>query len=125
MLNVALRLVEGGEMDREKALEAAISQIERNRGKGSITRLGQNEKAVEVEAISTGSLGSTSRSASAACSRGRVVEIYGPDPPARPRSRCMSSPRRRSAAAFAASSTPSTRSTPSMRGNSVSISKTS
>ena len=44
-------------MDREKALEAAISQIERNCGKGSIMRLGQNEKAVEVEAIPTGSLG--------------------------------------------------------------------
>src|SRR5262249_57732097 len=57
MLNVALRLVEGAEMDREKALEAAISQIERGFGKGSIMRLGQNDKAVEVEAISTGSLG--------------------------------------------------------------------
>ena len=57
MLNVALRLVEGADVDKEKALEAAISQIERNCGKGSIMRLGQNEKAVEVEAISTGSLG--------------------------------------------------------------------
>jgi len=57
MLNVALRLVEGAEMDREKALEAAISQIERGFGKGSIMRLGQNEKAVEIESISTGSLG--------------------------------------------------------------------
>src|SRR5499427_1849305 len=73
MLNVALRLVEGGEMDREKALEAAISQIERNCGKGSIMRLGQNEKAVEVEAISTGSLGL------GGLPRGRVVEIYGPE----------------------------------------------
>ncbi|MGH6793561.1 MAG: recombinase RecA, partial [Methyloceanibacter sp.] len=57
MLNAALRLVEGAGMDKEKALEAAISQIERNCGKGSIMRLGQNEKAVEVESVSTGSLG--------------------------------------------------------------------
>ena len=46
MSNVALRLVEGIGMDKEKALEAAISQIERGFGKGSIMRLGQNEKAV-------------------------------------------------------------------------------
>ncbi|MEI8175564.1 MAG: SPASM domain-containing protein [Candidatus Omnitrophota bacterium] len=52
-----VRLFEGAEMDREKALEAAISQIERACGKGSIMRLGQNEQAVEVEAISSGSLG--------------------------------------------------------------------
>src|SRR5215468_46578 len=79
MLNVALRLVEGGEMDREKALEAAISQIERNCGKGSIMRLGQNEKAVEVEAISTGSLGLDIALGIGGLPRGRVVEIYGPE----------------------------------------------
>src|SRR6478735_6153171 len=100
MLNVALRLVEGGEMDREKALEAAISQIERNCGKGSIMRLGQNEHAVEVEAISTGSLG-----LDIALGIGGLT--------------------RRSAAAFAALSTPSTRSTQSMRASSGSIWKTS
>src|SRR6476661_7232675 len=79
MLNVALRLVEGGEMDREKALEAAISQIERNCGKGSIMRLGQNEQAVEVEAISTGSLGLDIALGIGGLPRGRVVEIYGPE----------------------------------------------
>jgi recombination protein RecA len=79
MLNVALRLVEGGEMDREKALEAAISQIERNWGKGSIMRLGQNEKAVEVEAISTGSLGLDIALGIGGLPRGRVIEIYGPE----------------------------------------------
>src|SRR6187431_180553 len=79
MLNVALRLVEGAEMDREKALEAAISQIERNCGKGSIMRLGQNEKAVEVEAISTGSLGLDIALGIGGLPRGRVVEIYGPE----------------------------------------------
>jgi recombination protein RecA len=79
MSNVALRLVEGAEMDREKALEAAISQIERGFGKGSIMRLGQNEKAVEVEAISTGSLGLDIALGIGGLPRGRVVEIYGPE----------------------------------------------
>jgi recombination protein RecA len=79
MSNVALRLVEGNEMDREKALEAAISQIERGFGKGSIMRLGQNEKAVEVEAISTGSLGLDIALGIGGLPRGRVIEIYGPE----------------------------------------------
>jgi len=79
MLNVALRLVEGVEMDREKALEAAISQIERNCGKGSIMRLGANEKIVEVESISTGSLGLDIALGIGGLPRGRVVEIYGPE----------------------------------------------
>lgn len=80
MSNAALRLVEaGGEMDREKALEAAISQIERACGKGSIMRLGQNETAVEVEAIPTGSLGLDIALGIGGLPRGRVVEIYGPE----------------------------------------------
>ena len=79
MLNVALRLVEGAGMDREKALEAAISQIERNCGKGSIMRLGANETIVEVEAISTGSLGLDIALGIGGLPRGRVVEIYGPE----------------------------------------------
>jgi recombination protein RecA len=79
MSNVALRLVEGNEMDREKALEAAISQIERGFGKGSIMRLGQNEKAVEVESISTGSLGLDIALGIGGLPRGRVIEIYGPE----------------------------------------------
>jgi len=79
MSNVALRLVEGAGMDREKALEAAISQIERACGKGSIMRLGQNEKIVEVEAISSGSLGLDIALGIGGLPRGRVVEIYGPE----------------------------------------------
>ena len=66
-------------MDREKALEAAISQIERNWGKGSIMRLGQNVKAVEVEAISTGSLCLDIALGIGGLPRGRVIEIYGPE----------------------------------------------
>jgi recombination protein RecA len=74
-----VRLFGGAEMDREKALEAAISQIERNCGKGSIMRLGQNEQAVEVEAISSGSLGLDIALGIGGLPRGRVVEIYGPE----------------------------------------------
>ncbi|ODR93907.1 DNA recombination/repair protein RecA [Methyloceanibacter stevinii] len=66
-------------MDKEKALEAAISQIERACGKGSIMRLGQNETAVEVESIPTGSLGLDIALGIGGLPRGRVVEIYGPE----------------------------------------------
>ena len=79
MSNAALRLVEGGEMDKEKALEAAISQIERNCGKGSIMRLGQNESVVEIESIPTGSLGLDIALGIGGLPRGRVIEIYGPE----------------------------------------------
>jgi recombination protein RecA len=78
MLQV-VRLFEGAEMDKEKALEAAISQIERGFGKGSIMRLGQNQQAVEVESISTGSLGLDIALGIGGLPRGRVVEIYGPE----------------------------------------------
>src|SRR2546423_12653867 len=53
----ALRLVEGSSMDKSKALEAALSQIERNFGKGSIMRLGKNDRSMDVDTISSGSLG--------------------------------------------------------------------
>ena len=52
-----LRLVEGTSVDKTKALDAALSQIERAFGKGSIMRLGKNEKAVEIDTVPTGSLG--------------------------------------------------------------------
>ena len=66
-------------MDKQKALEAALSQIERNFGKGSIMRLGKNDKLVEVEAISTGSLGLDIALGIGGLPRGRVVEIFGPE----------------------------------------------
>jgi hypothetical protein len=53
----ALRVVEGGSMDKQKALQAALDQIDKNFGKGSIMRLGANDKRIEVEAILDGSLG--------------------------------------------------------------------
>jgi recombination protein RecA len=78
MMNPALRLVEKDTMDKQKALEAALSQIERNFGKGSIMKLGQ-QTAVEVEAVPTGSLGLDIALGIGGLPRGRIVEIYGPE----------------------------------------------
>ena len=75
----ALRVVEGGGMDKSKALDAALSQIERAFGKGSIMRLGKSGKPIEIEAISTGSLGLDIALGIGGLPRGRVVEIYGPE----------------------------------------------
>ncbi|MGH8337648.1 MAG: recombinase RecA, partial [Gammaproteobacteria bacterium] len=61
------------------ALEAALAQIDKIHGKGSIMRLGANEKQVEVEAISTGSLGLDIALGIGGLPKGRVVEIYGPE----------------------------------------------
>ena len=66
-------------MDKSKALSAALSQIERQFGKGSIMRLGKNDKAMDIEAISTGSLGLDIALGIGGLPRGRVVEIYGPE----------------------------------------------
>ncbi|MDG2481435.1 MAG: recombinase RecA, partial [Alphaproteobacteria bacterium] len=75
----ALRVVEGNGMERDKALEAALSQIERAFGKGSVMRLGQNDQAIEIESISTGSLGLDIGLGIGGLPRGRIVEIYGPE----------------------------------------------
>src|SRR5882724_11867120 len=75
----ALRLVEGSSMDKSKALEAALTQIERAFGKGSIMKLGKNNKSMEVETVSTGSLGLDIALGVGGLPRGRVVEIYGPE----------------------------------------------
>src|SRR3984893_5007191 len=74
-----LRLVEGTSMDKTKALDAALSQIERAFGKGSIMRLGKNDKSMEVEAIPTGSLGLDIALGVGGLPKGRVIEIYGPE----------------------------------------------
>ena len=73
-----LRLVEKENMDRDKALESALSQIERAFGKGSIMKLGQRE-VVPSDAVSTGSLGLDIALGIGGLPRGRVVEIYGPE----------------------------------------------
>ena len=79
MANANLRVIEGSFVDKTKALDAALSQIERAFGKGSIMRLGKNQKAVEIETIPTGSLGLDIALGVGGLPRGRVVEIYGPE----------------------------------------------
>ena len=74
-----LRVVEGASVDKTKALDAALAQIERAFGKGSIMRLGKNQQAVEIESVSTGSLGLDIALGIGGLPRGRVVEIYGPE----------------------------------------------
>jgi len=78
MAQSTLRLVEGNGMDKSKALDAALSQIERSFGKGSIMKLGAGE-ALEIEAVSTGSLGLDIALGIGGLPRGRVIEIYGPE----------------------------------------------
>lgn len=65
--------------DKKKALDAALAQIERNYGKGSVMKLGDPENIVEIEAISTGSLGLDIALGIGGLPRGRVIEIYGPE----------------------------------------------
>ncbi len=80
MAEAALRVVESGNVDKKKALDAALSQIDRAFGKGSVMKLGQREIAVDnVIATSTGSLGLDMALGIGGLPRGRVVEIYGPE----------------------------------------------
>ena len=74
-----LRLVEQDRMDKEKALDQALAQIDRAFGKGSVMKLGQNTNAVQIEAISTGSLGLDIALGIGGLPKGRVVEVYGPE----------------------------------------------
>ncbi|CAA7623104.1 recombinase RecA [Magnetospirillum sp. SS-4] len=79
MSQAALRLVDKDTMDRQKALEAAVTQIERAFGKGSIMKLGQKDSVVETEVVSTGSLGLDIALGIGGVPRGRIIEIYGPE----------------------------------------------
>jgi len=74
-----LRLVEQNQMDKEKALEQALAHIDRAFGKGSVMKLGQNTNAVQIESISTGSLGLDIALGIGGLPKGRVVEVYGPE----------------------------------------------
>ena len=64
--------------EKNKSLEAAISQIDQNFGKGSVMRLGQ-QQALDVEAISTGSLSLDLALGIGGLPKGRIIEIYGPE----------------------------------------------
>src|SRR5213076_918144 len=79
MSATALRIVEGSSMDKTKALSAALSQIERQFGKGSVMKLGKNDRSMDVETISSGSLGLDIALGVGGLPRGRVVEIFGPE----------------------------------------------
>lgn len=80
MAEANLRVVENKDaMDKTKALDAALTQIERSFGKGSIMRLGQRETAVDIEAIPTGSLSLDLALGIGGLPRGRIIEIYGPE----------------------------------------------
>jgi len=80
MAEPALRIIETDNVDKRKALEAALGQIDRAFGKGSVMKLGQHEIAVQnIDAISTGSLGLDVALGIGGLPRGRVVEIYGPE----------------------------------------------
>ena len=79
MAQNSLRLVEEKSVDKSKALEAALSQIERSFGKGSIMKLGSNDSIVEIETVSTGSLSLDIALGIGGLPKGRIIEIYGPE----------------------------------------------
>jgi recombination protein RecA len=78
MSNPALRLVGQDDSDKKRALEAALTQIDRAFGKGSVMRLGSKSK-IEVESVPTGSLGLDIALGIGGLPKGRIVEIYGPE----------------------------------------------
>lgn len=65
--------------NRQKALLAALSQIEKQFGKGSVMRMGDQPAQADIEAISTGSLGLDIALGIGGLPRGRIIEIYGPE----------------------------------------------
>ncbi len=79
MSQAALRLVDKETVDKTKALEAALGQIERAFGRGSIMKLGAKSAATEAEVVSSGSLGLDIALGIGGLPRGRVVEVYGPE----------------------------------------------
>src|ERR1700686_2520042 len=79
MSQAVLRVVEREDSDKKRALEAALSQIDRAFGKRSVMKLGRREKAVDADAVSTGSLGLDIALGIGGLPRGRGIEVYGPE----------------------------------------------
>jgi recombination protein RecA len=78
-MTAQLRLIEKDAMDKNKALDAALTQIERAFGKGSIMKLGARAEPVEADVVSSGSLGLDIALGIGGLPRGRIIEIYGPE----------------------------------------------
>jgi recombination protein RecA len=104
--------------NKSKALQAALAQIEKQFGKGSIMKMGEGLAIDDIQTVSTGSLGLDIALGIGGLPRGRVVEIYGPES-SRPRCACTSWRRSRKPAASRPTSTPKTRSIPATRPNSA------
>ena len=66
-------------MDKDKALDTALAQIERSFGKGSIMKLGQDNPVMDIEAVSTGSIGLDVALGIGGLPKGRIIEVYGPE----------------------------------------------
>lgn len=111
-------------MDKSKALEAALSQIERSFGKGSIMKLGSNESVVEIETVSTGSLGLDIALGIGGLPKGRIIEIYGPESSGKTTLALQTIAESQKKAESAPSSTPNTRSIRSMPASLASICRT-
>lgn len=79
MADTLLDLGGKGKMDKNKALESALGQIERSFGKGSIMKLGQKGAIADIEAVSTGSIGLDIALGIGGLPKGRIIEIYGPE----------------------------------------------
>ncbi|MBL6853037.1 MAG: recombinase RecA [Alphaproteobacteria bacterium] len=79
MAQAALRVVGKEDNDKKRALEAALSQIDRAFGKGSVMKMGSKDLGVAADAVSTGSLGLDIALGIGGLPRGRIIEVYGPE----------------------------------------------
>ena len=74
-----INISERKKMDKDKALDTALAQIERSFGKGSIMKLGQDNPVMDIEAVSTGSIGLDVALGIGGLPKGRIIEVYGPE----------------------------------------------
>ncbi|MFN4288849.1 MAG: recombinase RecA [Brevundimonas sp.] len=79
MAQAALKLVGKDDGEKQRALEAALAQIDRAFGKGSVMKLGSGGQVVEIESVSTGSLGLDLALGIGGLPKGRVIEVFGPE----------------------------------------------